>query len=75
MLLAIGGRLGEVPTNGYTLLRAPVPRQRLIHVHPDPDELGAVYQPELGIVSGLPQFAAAAALSHPRRRPLAGPDW
>ena len=31
-----------------------------IHVHPDPDELGAVYQPELGIVSGLPQFAAAA---------------
>ena len=59
VLLAIGGRLGEVPTNGYTLLRAPVPRQRLIHVHPDPDELGAVYQPELGIVSGLPQFAAA----------------
>ena len=51
------------------------PRQRLVHVHPDPDELGAVYQPELPIVSGLPAFAAAArALAPPagaeRRRAL-----
>jgi acetolactate synthase I/II/III large subunit len=60
LLLAIGGRLGEIPTNGYTLVRPPVPTQRLVHVHPDPDELGAVYQPELGIVSGLEAFAAAA---------------
>jgi acetolactate synthase I/II/III large subunit len=60
VLLAIGGRLGEVPSSGYTLVRAPVPEQRLVHVHPDPDELGAVYEPELGIVSGLGQFAAAA---------------
>jgi acetolactate synthase I/II/III large subunit len=60
LLLAIGGRLGEVPTSGYTLLEIPGPRQKLVHVHPDPDELGAVYQPALGIVSGLPQFAAAA---------------
>jgi acetolactate synthase-1/2/3 large subunit len=59
VLVALGGRLGEIPSGGYTLLEAPVPRQRLVHVHPDPDELGAVYQPELGIVSGLPQFAAA----------------
>jgi acetolactate synthase-1/2/3 large subunit len=49
--LAIGGRLGEIPSDGYTLVRPPVPGQRLVHVHPDPDELGAVYQPELGIVS------------------------
>jgi acetolactate synthase-1/2/3 large subunit len=60
VLLAIGGRLGEIPSNGYTLVRPPVPSQRLVHVHPDPDELGAVYQPELGIVAGLEAFAAAA---------------
>jgi acetolactate synthase-1/2/3 large subunit len=60
LLLAIGGRLGEIPTSGYTLLEIPRPLQALVHVHPDPDELGAVYQPELGIVSGLPRFAAAA---------------
>jgi acetolactate synthase I/II/III large subunit len=60
VLLAIGGRLGEIPTNGYTLVRPPVPSQRLVHVHPDPDELGAVYQTELGIAAGLEAFAAAA---------------
>jgi acetolactate synthase-1/2/3 large subunit len=60
VLLAIGGRLGEIPTDGYKLVRPGVPDQRLVHVHPDPDELGAVYQPELGIVSSLQSFAAAA---------------
>jgi acetolactate synthase-1/2/3 large subunit len=60
VLLALGGRLGEIPTGGYTLLEVPNPRQRLIHVHPDPDELGSVYVPEVGVVSGLPEFAAAA---------------
>jgi acetolactate synthase-1/2/3 large subunit len=52
--------VGEIPSSGYTLLEIPRPRQLLVHVHPDPNELGAVYQPELGIASGLPQFAAAA---------------
>ena len=52
VLLAIGGRLGEIPTAGYTLVRPGAPTQRLVHVHPDPDELGAVYPPELGIVAG-----------------------
>jgi acetolactate synthase I/II/III large subunit len=60
VLVAVGGRLGDIPSNGYTLLDIPRPRQRLVHVHPDPDELGAVYQPELAIVSGLERFAAAA---------------
>ncbi len=47
-------------SDGYTLLRLPgVPRQRLVHVHPDPGELGTVYQPELAIVCGLEAFAAA----------------
>jgi acetolactate synthase-1/2/3 large subunit len=60
VLVAVGGRLGDIPSSGYTLLEIPRPRQRLVHVHPDPDELGAVYQPELGIVSSLEAFAAAA---------------
>lgn len=60
VLLAIGGRLGEIPSDGYTLIRAGVPTQRLVHVHPDPDQIGSVYQPTLGIVASLPRFAAAA---------------
>ncbi len=61
VVLAIGGRLGEVPTRRYTLLEAPRPRQTLIRVHPDPDELGFVYAPDLAIASSLPAFAAALA--------------
>jgi acetolactate synthase-1/2/3 large subunit len=60
LLIAIGGRLGEIPSDGYTLVRPGVPDQTLVHVHPDPGELGAVYVPELGIACALEAFAAAA---------------
>ncbi len=59
LVLAAGGRLGEVPTRRYTLLEAPDPRQTLVHVHPDPRELGRVYQPDLAIVATLPEAASA----------------
>ena len=59
LVLAIGGRLGDVPTRRYTLLEAPRPRQTLVHVHPDPGELGRVYVPDLPIAATLPEAAAA----------------
>jgi acetolactate synthase-1/2/3 large subunit len=65
LVLAVGGRLGEITTQGYTLLDVPRPRQTLVHVHPDPAELGRVYEPALPIVSGLPEFAAAARALDP----------
>jgi acetolactate synthase-1/2/3 large subunit len=65
LLIAIGPRLGEMTTSGYTLIEAPVPRQRLVHIHPDPEELGSVYQGELMIASGMPQAAAMLAAMAP----------
>ena len=59
LVLAIGGRLGEVPTRRYTLLEPPRPRQKLVHVHPDPHELGFVYEADVAIASSLPEFASA----------------
>jgi acetolactate synthase-1/2/3 large subunit len=59
VLLALGTRLGEIATQQYSLLDPPRPVQTLIHVHADPDELGRVYEADLPIVSGSPQFAAA----------------
>jgi acetolactate synthase-1/2/3 large subunit len=59
LVLAVGGRLGEVPTRRYTLLQPPDPRQTLIHVHPDPDELGRVFHPDLAIAATLPDAATA----------------
>lgn len=45
VILALGPRLGEITTSGYTLLKPPVPDQVLLHIHPDPSELGRVYRP------------------------------
>jgi len=59
VLLALGTRLGEIATQQYSLLEPPRPTQTLIHVHADPEELGRVYEADLAIVSGSPQFAAA----------------
>ena len=60
-VVALGARLGEMTTSGYTLLDAPRPQQPLVHVHPDPEEHGRVYQATLPIVAGM--RAAAAALA------------
>lgn len=59
VLLVLGDRLGEATSQGYTAIRSPQPLQQLIHVHPDPCEVGRVYTPTLGIVSGMDHFAQA----------------
>ncbi len=59
LLLAIGPRLDEITTGGYTLLEVPVPRQTLVHVHSGPEELGRVYAARLPINSAMAQFAEA----------------
>ena len=65
LILAIGPRLGEMTSSGYTLFDVPVPKQRLIHVHTGAEELGRVYRAELMINSGMPEFAARAAALAP----------
>ena len=65
VVLAIGPRLGEMTTGGYALISAPLPKQRLVHVHADAEELGSVYQAELMINSGMPQVAAMLAAMAP----------
>ena len=65
VLLAIGTRLSETETGSYTYLTPPDPSQALVHVHQDAAELGRVYRPQVGIVSSLPEFAAAARALEP----------
>ncbi len=59
LLLAIGPRLGEMATQGYTLLDVPRMSKTLVHVHQGAEELGRVYQGDLLINSGMPEMAAA----------------
>ena len=47
LVLAVGVRLGEMTTGGYTLLEAPRPRQTLVHLHAGAEELGRVYTADL----------------------------
>jgi acetolactate synthase I/II/III large subunit len=56
LLLVVGDRLGDVTTRGYTLIEAPSPRQELIHVYPDPHEIGRVFAPSLALVCGSAAF-------------------
>ena len=65
LLIAVGPRLGETTTQGYSLLDIPVPKQPLVHVHPDAEELGRVYRAELPINAGMAAFAAAARALEP----------
>ncbi len=62
LILAVGARLGEATTDGYTLIGLEHPGQVLIHVHPDPDELGRVYRTDLAICADVAEFAEEAAL-------------
>jgi len=61
LIVAIGSRLSENTTGGYSLLIPPTPQQTLVHVYPDPNEIGNVYQPALGIACGLADFGDALA--------------
>ena len=70
LLLAIGPRLGEATTGGYTLLDIPKTKQTLVHVHQGAEELGRVYAADLPIVSGMPEIAAALAALEPNAAPV-----
>lgn len=65
LLILVGGRMSEMPSSSYTLLDVPTPRQALVHVHPDAEEIGRVYQPALGINASAHAFAAALETVHP----------
>ena len=74
LVLAIGARLGEMTSSGYTLLEVPRPRQKLIHMHAGAEELGRVYAADLLLQSSMACAAKALeTLAAPAEVPWA--DW
>ena len=74
LVLLVGARMGEVDSQGYTLLRSPEPEQALAHVFPEPEELGRVYRPTVAIAAAMLPFARAVSkLPVPAERPWR--DW
>jgi acetolactate synthase-1/2/3 large subunit len=62
VLVLLGGRFGDIPSGGYTRLPAAgVPGQRLVHVHPEPTELGRVWSADLDLCAAAPLVMAGLA--------------
>ena len=59
LVVLVGGRLGELPSQSYTLFDIPRPQVPFVHVHPGAEELGRVYSPNLAIHATPTAFAAA----------------
>jgi len=65
MVIALGTRLGEMTTGGYTMFDIPRPKQTLVHIHGSAEELGRVYQADMMINSGPRAFAEALEAMKP----------
>ena len=63
LILAVGARLGEATTDGYSVPAiVPSEERRLVHIHPDPNELNSVYPADLPICADMSEFAETVAL-------------
>ena len=71
LVLALGARLGDNPTQGYTLFTPEETSRRLIHIHPDPKELGRVWPCALAAAAD----PAAAALTLASLKLTPRPGW
>lgn len=65
LILLLGARFSEMASQGYTVLDVPRPRQKLIHVHPGPEELGRVYHADLALNVTPRAFLQATSDSAP----------
>lgn len=65
LILAIGTRLGDVASLGYTFPETPAPKQTLVHVYPDGKPIGHVFRTDLGLVAD--PAAVLAGLAHSAR--------
>jgi acetolactate synthase-1/2/3 large subunit len=75
LVLLIGDRMSEMPSQSYTLFDIPEPQMKLVHVHPGAEELGRVYHPHLAINASPTAFCSALeGLQPPNEIPWAGED-
>jgi acetolactate synthase-1/2/3 large subunit len=59
VIVLVGGRFSEMPSQDYTLLNIPTPQQTLVHIYPGAEELGRVYRAHLPIHASPSAFVQA----------------
>jgi len=57
--ILLGGRLGEIPSQGFTLFDIPQSQATLVHIHASAQEFGRLYQARLSIHATPIGFATA----------------
>ena len=67
LLIAVGARLGENPTQGYTLFDRARTAQTLVHIHPGPEELDRVWPTLMSAAADVSLAAEAIAGIDPGR--------
>ena len=72
LVLALGVRLGEMTTGGYSHLAVPRPQQKLIHLHAGAEELGRVYAADLLLQCSTAVAGQALSALEP---PAGGARW
>jgi acetolactate synthase-1/2/3 large subunit len=82
LVIALGVRLGEMTTGGYSLLQAPQPLQKLVHMHAGAEELGRVFAADLMLqasmacaAKALETLAAPTTLAWAGHTAAAGADY
>lgn len=71
LVIGLGSRLADATVRKYSLLEAPNPKQKLVHVLPAPEELGRVLTPDLAICCDVNLFAQMAT----ERITISDPVW
>ncbi|MBI1187605.1 MAG: thiamine pyrophosphate-binding protein [Alphaproteobacteria bacterium] len=61
LVLAVGARLGENPSQGYTLFSRAEAAEKLVHIHPSAEEIGRVWPVKTGAVADNALAMAALA--------------
>jgi acetolactate synthase-1/2/3 large subunit len=66
LLIALGTRLGDTPTQNYQLPSLPNPSAPIIHIADTPEAIGRVFPTYLGIVTNPADFCVALAKHTPK---------
>jgi acetolactate synthase I/II/III large subunit len=74
LIVAVGTRLGEVTTQGFTFPASPVPAQPLVHITDDARHIGRNFATALGLVADPTAFLAALA-AKPSKPSAAKQAW
>ena len=73
-LLLLGTRFGDMETRGFELVDVIATNKKLVHVHPDPGELGRVWETELAIAA-LPGSVVSGLAGHPGEQSNRSSAW